>query len=121
MELEALRYQVLGAAVLERAPAQVQRLGGSCGANSIDSEETGEHFCPECAAAVKILGSPGANGPSQDAAPPTKARAGRAIQKKLEIGVADDPLEREADRIADQVMLMQRALSAGSAPAMSTY
>ena len=33
-------------------------------------------------------------------------RAGPWIQRKLTIGAVDDPLEREADRVADQVMRM---------------
>ena len=33
--------------------------------------------------------------------------AGQKLQAKLEIGAANDPLEREADQVADQVMHMQ--------------
>ncbi|MGH8761967.1 MAG: eCIS core domain-containing protein [Nitrosospira sp.] len=39
-----------------------------------------------------------------------------AIQRKLTIGASDDPLEREADRIADQVMLMTANTAVNRAP-----
>jgi len=38
---------------------------------------------------------------------------GRALQRRLEIGAADDPLEREADRVADRVL---RRCSCGGVP-----
>src|ERR1700744_4541463 len=46
------------------------------------------------------------------------ARPGaRPLQPKLAIGAVDDPLEHEADRVADQVMRMpDPALSLASAP-----
>jgi hypothetical protein len=51
------------------------------------------------------------DGGSFSAAPPG------AIQTKLEIGALDDPLEREADRVADKVMRMDgRSLSLAAAP-----
>src|SRR5262249_14693373 len=35
------------------------------------------------------------------------------IQRKLEVGAVDDPLEHEADRVADRVMLMTDAPAGG--------
>lgn len=40
----------------------------------------------------------------QELPPPGRVRAGVPIQAKLQVGAVDDPLEREADRVADQVM-----------------
>lgn len=37
-------------------------------------------------------------------APPTSGRASHLLQAKLTIGASNDPLEQEADRVADQVM-----------------
>ena len=37
------------------------------------------------------------------------------LQRKLAIGASNDPLEREADRVADQVMAMSMSMSAPSA------
>src|SRR5262249_51044498 len=43
--------------------------------------------------------------------------AGAFIQPKLNVGEVDDPLEHEADRVADQVMrIPDRELSVGAAP-----
>lgn len=50
-------------------------------------------------------GTPSAAGGTCTACQEKAAGAGpQALQKKLAIGAADDPLEREADRVADQVM-----------------
>jgi len=38
------------------------------------------------------------------------------IQRKLAIGIVDDPLEREADRVADQVMRMPDSAAVGASP-----
>ena len=43
---------------------------------------------------------------------PPSARSAGIIQKKLEIGAVDDPLEREADHVAEQVMRMPDAVAA---------
>jgi len=62
-------------------------------------------------------GSPSAGGGSC-AACESKAQGARSLllQKKLTVGAADDPLEREADRVADQVMAAPTpsAVSGGS-------
>ena len=47
--------------------------------------------------------------PIEFQAPPPAAAQGLAIQAKLKVGAIDDPLEREADRVADQVMRMEAA------------
>lgn len=44
-----------------------------------------------------------------------------AIQPKLTIGAVNDPAEREADRVADQVMRMPEPGTGGEAPTVSTY
>lgn len=50
-------------------------------------------------------GTPSASGGTCAACQEKAAGASpQALQKKLAIGAADDPLEREADRVADQVM-----------------
>ncbi|MGD9535601.1 MAG: DUF4157 domain-containing protein [Alphaproteobacteria bacterium] len=56
-------------------------------------------------------------------APPSRARrslshgpANQALQTKLRVGRTDDPAEREADRIADQVVGGENAPPIGSAP-----
>jgi hypothetical protein len=55
-----------------------------------------------------------ADRPSVSAAPPP-------IQPKLEIGAVDDPLEHEADRVADHVMRMpDRGVAVSSAPAQAS-
>jgi hypothetical protein len=43
-----------------------------------------------------------------------------AIQPKLRIGPVDDPLEREADRIADEVVRMPQAVASPSRCAPGT-
>ncbi len=50
--------------------------------------------------------------PIEFQAPPPAAAQGLAIQAKLKVGALDDPLEREADRVADQVMRMEAATAA---------
>jgi hypothetical protein len=45
------------------------------------------------------------------------AGRGRALQAKLSIGASNDPLEQEADRVADQVMAHPANTVAGKAPA----
>jgi hypothetical protein len=40
----------------------------------------------------------------------------KRLQKKLSIGASNDPLEQEADRVANQVLAAQPRSSAGSAP-----
>ncbi|HWT13943.1 MAG TPA: DUF4157 domain-containing protein [Allosphingosinicella sp.] len=54
-------------------------------------------------------------GPSRTPAAPISA-APKAIQRKLKIGPANDPLEREADRIADAVMRGEPAGSVSASP-----
>jgi hypothetical protein len=44
------------------------------------------------------------------------AKIKSGLQRRLTIGASNDPLEREADRVADQVMAAQPRSSAGSAP-----
>ena len=41
-----------------------------------------------------------------DRAPPLSPLPRLPIQAKLKVGAVDDPLEHEADRVADQVMRM---------------
>ena len=45
-----------------------------------------------------------------------KVASSGVLQKKLAIGAADDPLEREADRVADQVIAMPLQASVVSSP-----
>ena len=45
-----------------------------------------------------------------------RASSGIPLQRKLTIGASDDPLEKEADRIADQVMSMPANPSTATAP-----
>jgi hypothetical protein len=53
-------------------------------------------------------GAPSATGGSCAACEPKATGAGpQVLQKQLAIGAADDPLEREADRVADQVMRIE--------------
>jgi hypothetical protein len=52
--------------------------------------------------AVQRLMESGAGAPGADAVPPTPG----VLQAKLAVGPVNDPLEREADRVADQVMRM---------------
>jgi uncharacterized protein DUF4157 len=47
--------------------------------------------------------------------PPTSDRANGAIQAKLTIGASNDPLEQEADRIADQVLAAPAHLAVSGA------
>jgi hypothetical protein len=57
----------------------------------------------------------GANVPDNGASGSTLSRAGAfpsAIQPKLAVGLVDDPLEHEADRVADQVMRMPARVAA---------
>lgn len=64
-------------------------------------------------------GAPSAGGGSCAACEATAAASFRSLQRKpLEIGAADDPLEREADAVAERVMRMeeQNWLTTGSAP-----
>jgi outer membrane protein OmpA-like peptidoglycan-associated protein len=56
---------------------------------------------------------PGRTGPAHPAAP----HPGGVIQRKLAVGRVDDPLEHEADRVADQVMRMP-ATEISTAPAL---
>ena len=49
--------------------------------------------------------------------PPTE-RFPNIIQAKLEVGAVDDPLEREADRVAEQVMRTPDAVAVGLPTAM---
>lgn len=55
-------------------------------------------------------GSPGAN--DEYAA----CNSGKFLQAKLAIGASDDPLEQEADRVADQVLAMPENSTVSSAP-----
>ena len=49
--------------------------------------------------------------------PPAAARLSGAPQAKLVVGAVDDPLEREADQVADQVMRMtDRDVSVSASP-----
>ena len=69
--------------------------------------------CPECEN-KKLLQRKVASNPTGTAwafdrtllFSPDETRRTHAIQPKLAIGSADDPLEHEADRVADQVMSM---------------
>jgi len=115
---EGIQDQLFRAATLEQSPAKVQRKEGSCCAESVHGKESSEHVCPACAADAKRVGSAAFGGPYQNPASLTKPGPPWSIQAKLEIGAVDDPLEQEADRVADQVMRIQSAVSTGSAPAM---
>ena len=63
------------------------------------------------------LSAPGNGGtnPGDDAGAAAAAshftRSPLPIQAKLEVGAVDDPLEREADRVAEQVMRMPENLA----------
>jgi hypothetical protein len=62
-------------------------------------------------------GAPSAAGGSCSAcAAKSAAEGSQVLQKKLAIGATDDPLEREADRIADQVMVGPAQSPLSSAP-----
>lgn len=54
---------------------------------------------------IPVFRTKAASKPQQSLSPPPMEYAG-VIQAKLEVGAVDDPLEREADRIADHVMGM---------------
>jgi hypothetical protein len=63
-------------------------------------------------------GAPSATGGSCGACEEkTSGASSPMLQKQLAIGAADDPLEREAERVADQVMRMERPSHNGMAPA----
>lgn len=74
------------ASFLQPAQGMLQRKC-ACGNKTVASGE-----CPEC------------------------AKKKNRLQRKLTIGANNDPLEREADRVADQVMGMSTNSSIGSAP-----
>ena len=62
-------------------------------------------------------GAPSAAGGSCSACAAKSAAAGsQVLQKKLAIGATDDPLEREADRVADQVMAAPAHSAIGGSP-----
>ncbi len=62
---------------------------------------------------ISIL-APGAVGPSQ--VPPRSSAPRPPIQAKLKVGTVNDPLEHEADRVADEVMGMpERDAASGTA------
>jgi hypothetical protein len=72
------------------------------------------------------LSAPGKYGTNPGADGGPAADAGRftrlpwPIQAKLEVGAADDPLEREADRVAEQVMGMPEPIASVSSKTKST-
>jgi Domain of unknown function (DUF4157)/Lysine-specific metallo-endopeptidase len=56
-------------------------------------------------AGLKIF-APGAGGESKPTARPARVLLPSSIQAKLEVGAVDDPLEHDADRVAERVMRM---------------
>ena len=86
-----------GARVLSRVRPPTGR-AGAVAANLV----SGRARLPETSGRAVDRGAAGAPGADWDF-------AAIAIQPKLEIGAADDPLEHEADRVADQVMRMSDA------------
>lgn len=91
-----------------RASGVVQRKC-ACGNHTVASGE-----CAECAKKEHSLQRKTSNHvkPNDD----TSLSRIRAIQRKLTIGASDDPLEQEADRVADQVMSMPANTSIGTSP-----
>ena len=57
-------------------------------------------------AVQELLRAPGGNQESNSRAPLAPVHLPWPMQAKLEVGAVDDPLEREADRVADHVMRM---------------
>jgi hypothetical protein len=96
----------------------------ACGSSGLDAGGT----CAECEKDKrlqrKVAGSSNSPAWAFDSIPMSshdEIRQIPAIQKKLTIGSADDPLEHEADRVADQVMQMagpqlQRSRASGGTP-----
>ena len=67
---------------------------------------TGGTLQRQCA----CVGSPGANDECET------CNSGKPLQAKLTIGASDDPLEQEADRVAEQVLAMPASAVARGAP-----
>ena len=68
-------------------------------------DASGKALHPERPAATRRHGFPGNQAMLRTQAP-TAGRGVPGIQAKLRVGAVDDPSEREADRIADQIMRM---------------
>jgi len=103
-------------AVLRRAPTAAAKETTSASlradarrqTSELTYEATSARRAPPSFAAIAVL-APGERVSAGSSAPPRIS-----LQRKLTIGAVDDPLEREADRVADQVMRMpERALMRG--------
>ena len=60
--------------------------------------------CPRCTSKIGSANAMAEQLRSPAVAPPTSGRADHLLQAKLSMGASHDPLEQEADRVADQVM-----------------
>lgn len=81
----------------------------ACGNHTVVPGECSECAKKEHSLQRKTSNHAKPNGDTSLSVPP-------AIQRKLTIGASDDPLEQEADRIADQVLSMPANSAIGSAP-----
>lgn len=86
MNKAAVAQQTIAANVVQVAPRVLQRQC-ACGNHTAAGGE-----CTEC------------------------AKKGTGLQRKLAIGASNDPLEQEADRVADQVMALPAHSAASGAP-----